>query len=632
MKRHIYFKMKTLEEAKELFFKRFVFSNFLKSEDIGVRESLGRVTVEPIFAKVSSPSFHSASMDGIAVLAEKTYGAKENSPKRLTINKDAFFINTGEALPPKTDSVIMIEDINRISENTVEIYKSSYPWQNVRKVGEDIVASELILPQNHIIRPFDIGALLSSGIFFVPVKEKPKVAIIPTGSELSYNIEEGKVIESNSAVVSNLIKEIGGEPIVFDIVPDEYEKIKDNISKAVNMGSHMVIINAGSSSGSKDYTASVISELGEVLVHGITIMPGKPTILGEIKGIPVIGNPGYPVASVISFNEIIKPILCMMLGIKVPEPKKIMAIPSQKIPSKVGMEEFIRVGLGKVNDKFVAILLPRKSAAITSLTKACGIIRIKNLIEGIDEDEEVEVELLSEISEILNTIVIIGSHDNTLDILRNEIRKYNLDISSSNVGSLGGIMALKKGKAHVAGSHLFDPETGQYNFPYIRRYLREVPLKVINLVFREQGLIFPKENPKNIKGLEDLIRKDIVFINRQPGSGTRILLDYKLRELGIDSVDIKGYENIEYTHMAVAVNVLSGAADVGLGIYAAAKALNLDFIPICKERYDLIIPEVFYNEGKIQSLIKVICSESFKQKVIKLGGYDVSMTGKVLSS
>jgi len=639
MKRRIYLKMKTLKEAKDVFFNQFDFSIYLKSEVVPTRESLGRVTSEAIFAKASSPSFHAAAMDGMAVFAEHTYGTTEDKPKRLTIDKEAFPVNTGNILPPGTNAVIMIEHVNIIDDHTIEIYSSAYPWQNVRRVGEDIVATELLLPQNHVITPYDMGALLGGGIYHVPVKQKPKVIIIPTGSELIAAsdaakgiMEDGKIVEYNSVILAGLISQCGGESTSYDIVPDKYQDIREALKRAVEAKCHMVIINAGSSAGSEDYTASAIEELGEVLVHGVTIMPGKPTVLGVIDGKPVIGNPGYPVSAVISFEQFVKPILYKMLGIRVPKREKLKVIPSQKIPSKLGIEEFVRVKLGKVGEKVVATPLKRKAGVITSLTKADGIIRIPNVVEGITHDEQVEAELLKDSDEILNTIVIIGSHDNTLDILANEIKKwdYQLSISSSNVGSMGGLIALRKGNAHMCGSHLFDPETGEYNFPYIKRYLRGIDVKVVNLTFREQGLIVGQGNPKGIKGLEDLTREDVVFINRQPGSGTRILLDYKLKQLNIEPSQIQGYDRDEFTHMAVAVNVLSGSADVGLGIYAAAKALGLDFIPIVKERYDLIIPETFHRQQRIQTLLEVIRSQGFKDRVVQLGGYDVSMTGEVL--
>jgi putative molybdopterin biosynthesis protein len=267
---------------------------------------------------------------------------------------------------------------------------------------------------------------------------------------------------------------------------------------------------------------------------------------------------------------------------------------------------------------------------ITSLTQADGIIRIPALSEGLNENEATEVELLKPIEEIVNTVVMVGSHDLTLDILANLLGRHYppIFLSSHSVGSLGGILAIKNGNCHMAGSHLLDPKTGEYNFPYIRAYLNGIEVKVIHLVFREQGLFVQRGNPKKVKRLDDLLQKDITFINRQKGSGTRILLDQTLKTLSINPDQITGYEKEEFTHMAVASTVASGIADTGLGILPAAKAMNLDFIPIAKERYDLIIPARYIKDEKVQKVIETIRSEEFKRTVLELGGYDISRTGE----
>jgi len=636
-KRHIYLKMKSLEEAQHIFFSAFDFNQYLKTEVISTTKALDRITVEPIFARFSSPNFHSAAMDGYAVKAEATFGATLTQPKELVIGKEAFAVNTGYPLPENTNAVIMIEDVVEKGKK-IEIKKAVYPWQNVRKVGEDIVATELILPPYHQITPYDIGALLEGGIFTIKVQERPKVAIIPTGNEIvpiedlqKRHLKRGEIVESNSWMLCALLEKAGARCEKWPVVPDDYEELKTAIKAAIDSDAHLVIILAGSSAGSTDYTACVLEELGEVLVHGVTIMPGKPTILAKVKEKPVIGNPGYPVSSAISFEQFALPLLSRMQGIVYAERVKVKTFLSRPVPSKLGMEEFLRVKLGQVGEHIIATPLPRAAGSITTLTKAHGVIRIPAFKEGINEDEEIEAELLVPKKEILNTIVIIGSHDLTIDLLATELKKINpfLNISSSNVGSLGGLMALKKGKAHLAGSHLFDPETGIYNLTYIDRYLKDVPVKVVNLVIRHQGLIIPKGNPKDIKGIEDLTRPDITIVNRQRGAGTRILLDYKLKSLGINPTEIKGYDHEEFSHMAVAVDVLSGRADVGLGIYAAARALGLDFIPIATEEYDLVIPERFWKTEKVQTIYKIINSERFKQAVEKMGGYDTSKTGTI---
>jgi len=635
----IYLRMKDPKEAREIFFKRFDPEPIVEGEEIPAGESPGRVTAAPVFAVISSPCFHSAAMDGIAVLAEDTYGATERNPKRLKIGREATWINTGQVMPEGKNAVIMAEKLNQIDEKEIEILSSAFPWQNVRKVGEDFVATELLFPQNHRIRPFDLGTLIGGGVFHLKVRRKPRVMIIPTGSELvnfttlsdPFYLKKGEIIEYNSSVLSALIMESGADPVVEDIVEDKSEKITDALLKAVDSGPDMVIIIAGSSAGKKDYTAQVIEDIGELLVHGVTIMPGKPTILGSVKGKPVIGIPGYPVSAYISFDEFVRPFLYRLQGSMAPTKQLVRVVVSRDMPSKLGVEEFVRVNIGKVGERVVAIPLPRGAGSITTLSKAEGIIRIPSLSEGISGGEETDAELLVDPEDLVNTIVIIGSHDITLDILSDEIRKKRsgIRIVSGNVGSLAGLLALRKGTAHMAGSHLLDIQTGEYNISYIRRYLKGLPVHVFTLVTREQGLIIQKGNPKGVRGIGDLTTDGISFVNRQPGSGTRILFDYKLQEIRMDPSHINGYENEEYTHMNVAVAVLNGMADAGLGIMAAARALDLDFIPVVKEQYDLVIPSSFVDDPKVTLLLNVLRSEGFRKRVKGLGGYNPAKSGNL---
>ncbi|HAO22444.1 MAG TPA: molybdopterin biosynthesis protein, partial [Desulfobacteraceae bacterium] len=383
---------------------------------------------------------------------------------------------------------------------------------------------------------------------------------------------------------------------------------------------------------SEDYSKDVIFGLGEVLVHGVTMMPGKPILIGKIKDKPVFGIPGYPVSAILAFEQFVRPLICRKLGIPEPEREKIAVEPSRKIASKLGIEEFVRVKLGMVGHRIVATQLPRGAGCITSITEADGIIRIPNSVEGIKDGEPVMAELLRPLASLQNTLVVVGSHDNTLDVLADELRagERGLILSSSHVGSTGGLMAIKKGACHLAGSHLLDAEDGSYNVSYIKKYLSDTPVKLVHLVYRDQGFMVLPGNPKNIKGIEDLAREDIRFINRQGGSGTRILLDYRLKQIGTDPANIKGYETEEFTHMSVAVAVLSGAADVGLGIYASAKALKLDFIPVVTEQYDLVIPEVYFEAENIRIVLDTINSARFKARVEALGGYSTKRTGEII--
>jgi putative molybdopterin biosynthesis protein len=634
--------MKSLKEARAIFLAHWNLAEMLPAETVATVESAGRVTAAPVFSRFSSPTFHSAAMDGISVRAENTFGARPESPMKLRLGTDAKWINTGQPMPADGDAVIMVENIHQIDEETVEIQAAAYPWQNVRKVGEDIVATELLLPQNHPINAYDIGALLAAGVLELQVYRRPQVLIIPTGDELveaealkdKDNVPAGEIVEFNSWVLVNLVGQWGGECDRRPIIPDDPALLRQELLDGVGGKYDLIIINAGSSAGSEDHTANLIAELGEVLVHGVAIMPGKPTVLGEIGGKPVVGNPGYPVSAVISMEQFVRPLLYRMQGLNEPEPEVVETYPAQKIPSKLGVEEFLRVNIGRVGDRLIATPLARGAGSITSLTQATGFLRIADTVEGVAESESHAVTLLTSMRGIERTLVVVGSHDMTLDCIANLLKKCDpqINLASSNVGSLGGLLALKKSTAHLAGCHLLDTETGEYNISYINRYLSGVEIYLINLVHREQGLIVAPGNPKSIKGLEDLTRDGVSFVNRQAGSGTRILLDWRLGQLGIDSAKIEGYQREEYTHMAIAVDILSGTADVGMGIHAAAQALALDFIPVTTERYDLVIPAAHYDNPLVQELLAVIASEEFKEQVMALGGYDVRDTGRLIRS
>ena len=631
--------MQSLEEARNNF--RSHFSHYLTGEEIiSSRDTDGRVTSRPVTALLSSPSFHAAAMDGLAVKAEDSFGASDDSPVTLHLNNgQAVAVNTGHPLPEGKDAVIMIENILlQVDGNSATIRAPIYPWQNVRKIGEDMVATELLFPTHHRFSPPDIGALLTAGCPRVWVRKKPKVMIIPTGTELVNLVDTGqkpppgKTIESNCSVLCALVKRAGAISRISPIIEDNYETIKQHLLESVRSDADMVVINAGSSAGSADYTVQIIEELGKILVHGVTIMPGKPTILGEIEGKPVVGNPGYPVSSLISFEQFVMPLLCRMQGINPPEPEKITAVLARNLPSQGGMEEFRRMITGKPGSRFVCIPLKKGAGAITTIPRANSILRVPASSEGESQGSTVEIELLRPLEQIERTLLCTGSHDLTLDLLHDFLKKSSpaYPLASTHVGSLGGIMAVRDDMTHLAGSHLLDPQTGEYNISSINRYLGEKDVTLINLVYREQGFMIRPGNPKNIRGVADLMNMDVQFINRQAGSGTRVLLDYELEKAGLDAGEIQGYEYEEYTHMSVAVSVLSGKADAGLGILAAARALDLDFIPVTEERYDLIIPRQFLQLPGMKKILEIINSASFQKAVDGMGGYSTRQTGQVI--
>ena len=637
MRRRIYLQMRSWEEAIEVFFNRVKPSRYDQHETVPVKEAMGRVTAAPIFARLSSPHYHSAAMDGVALAAQATFGAAEDRPKQLRLGTEAFLVDTGDPLPPGTDAIVMIEEVHQIDAQTVEIMRAASPWQHVRTAGEDLVASELILPQGHRIAPVDLGALLAGGVLEVLVKRRPRVVVIPTGDEiitpeeaLTRGLRKGEIVDVNSTIVAGLITEAGGEFVPHPIVRDDPKSLKEAILSVSRGECDVIVINAGSSAGSEDYTAPIVEELGEVLVHGVSIMPGKPTLLGVVDERSIIGIPGYPVSATLSCELFLKPLIASMLGLATPQRERIPVTSTRRLPSKLGVEEFVRVRVGRVDERIVATPLSRGAGVITSLTRADAIIRIPRFIEGIEEGETTEAELLVAKEAVERTVVVIGSHDLALDLLASWIRKEDpsLTLSSSHVGSLEGIIALKKGYAHMAGSHLLDPVTGEYNIPYIQKYLSGTRVKIIHLAYRQQGFILPHDNPHGIRHLSDLVGDGIRFINRQRGSGTRVLLDYLIEKDGIDTAQINGYEEEEFTHLGVAVAIESGRADVGLGIYGAAKALGMDFVPLEQERYDLIIPQAFFDNPHIQKVIKVLRSEEFRAQIEVLGGYDTSRMGE----
>jgi len=637
--RNVYLNMKTLPEARKIVDDAFALSGVLATETVPVPQAVGRVLAEPIHAKLSSPHFNAAAMDGLAVKAEITFGANESTPKTLGVGQDAFYVNTGHVMPTATDAVIMIEQVHVLDEDQIQIDKPVFPWQNVRKVGEDIVATELLFPRNHLVTPICVGALLTGGVFSVPVKKPPQILVIPTGNELvdwrNTSMDEfkpGQVLETNSFVLGGLIESCGGTYTRHDMLMDNLEKIKQVVGKAVKSGFQMILILGGSSAGSEDYAKRVVLESGEVFVHGVTIMPGKPVVIGAVKNTPVFGIPGYPVSAIMAFEQFVRPLIHKMLGQPDQTRETVKVEPTRKIASKLGVEEFLRVKLGQVGDHIVATPLPRGAGSITSITEADGIIRIPNHIEGLKDNESATAELLRPLLSVRRTIVAVGSHDNTLDILADQIKAKHshLTFSSSHVGSMGGLMAIKRGVCHLAGSHLLDPEDGSYNLSYVKKFLPQLDIKLVNLVFRDQGLMVKRGNPKGIKGIEDLAREEIAFINRQAGSGTRILLDYRLEQSGIDPGQINGYQHEEFTHMAVAVAVLSGTVDTGLGIHAAAAALDLDFIPVVTEQYDLVIPTTHFESENIQLLLETINTVEFKNRVEALGGYNTQKTGEII--
>lgn len=629
-KRNLYLNNTSVEEASITYKNALKDRIKMKYEEISTEMSLGRITKEAVFALCSSPMFNAAAMDGIAVIAARTKGASERDPLELKEQEDFIIVDTGDPVKDPYDAVIMAEYVLEIDDSTVRILEAAAPWQHIRPVGEDIVAGEMLLSSMHKIRPIDIGVLFSGGISKIKVVKQPKVAIFPTGTEIiepGGEPKEGNILESNSRMFEAMVISYGGVAHRFLPIEDDYKKIKDAVSGALDHFD-MVIVNAGSSAGTEDYTVHILRELGEVLVHGVAIKPGKPVILAVIKDKPVIGLPGYPVSAYIGFENFVKPLLAMFTGEHENENNKVKAVLSKRLVSSLKHKEYVRVKVGEVGGRLVASPLSRGAGAAMSLVRADGFCVIDQNCEGMEAGEYVTVELYRSLSEIRHTLVSIGSHDLILDLIGDFMSFHNPGIymSSTHVGSMGGLMALKRGEAHMVPTHLLDEESGIYNIPYLTRLFQE-PMALIKGVKRIQGLMVQKGNPFNIKSIEDLIR--CRYVNRQRGAGTRVLFDYKLKLLGMDPCLISGYDREASTHMAAAALVASNSADAAMGIFAAAKAMDLDFLPLGEEEYDFAVPVKYLDLPEMISFIRVLKSEELHHRMDQIGGYQYDRAGEI---
>ena len=595
---------------------------------VPVGEALGRVTAEPVWASRSSPAYDAAAMDGIAVSAADTVGASESRP--LLLPAGAFDeVDTGDMIPPGRDTVVMREHVHRVGEQA-ELRSAAPPYQHVRSIGEDVAATELLLPAGHRLRPFDLAAAAAAGAVDLRVHRAPRVVVIPSGDEIravGEPVGPGEIPDTNSLMLAAQAREVGVQARVLPIVRDDPDQISAALQSAASQAD-LVILIAGSSAGRDDYTASVIGAVGQLAVHGVAVRPGHPVVLGVVDATPVIGVPGYPVSAALTFDIFAVPLLASLEGTAPKRRTTVKARLARKLASTMGSEDWVRVRLGRVGGQVVATPLPRGAGVLTSLVRADGLLVVPADLEGHHGGTEVDVELLRGLDEVARTIVAIGSHDLVLDLAASALRQVDprLTLASSNVGSLGGLAALRDGMCHLAGSHLLDPASGEYTLPYVDRLLADRAPAVIRLVHREQGLLVAPGNPLRLTGVDDL-GGAVRYVNRQRGAGTRVLLDHVLARAGIDSSQIDGYRREEHTHLAVAAAVAAGRADCGLGIRAAARAFGLDFVPVAEEPYDLVTTEPLLRTGILDPLLALLDDPAFLRQIESLGGYSTAESG-----
>lgn len=603
-----------------------------EAETIPVRDACGRITAEPVYARVCAPHYPACAMDGIALEARATFGATETTP--VTLGAEAFTaVDTGDPVPEGCDAVVMAEDVVGQEDGSVRLHAAAVPWQHIRQIGEDICAGEMILASHVEISPSAMGAMLAAGVLEAAVLRRPVVGIIPTGDEVvppTASPEPGDVVEFNSAIFSAMLVQWGAEPRTFPIVPDERAAIRAAVEEALSQ-CDMVLLNAGSSAGREDYSAAVLGEVGEVLFHGIAMKPGKPAILGHRGGKPLLGVPGYPVSGILVLTELLRPLLEDWYQAGARRDVHREAVLSRPVVSGLKYQEFVRVRLGRAAGKLIASPLGRGSGVVSSFMKADGILEVPQGVEGYEAGSRVQVRLLRPEEELAHTLLAIGSHDPLLDEAADLLHLADpaLRMSSTHVGSMGGIMAVRRGETHIAGVHLLDERDGSYNASFIRKYFPAGGVRLVECVGRTQGLMLAPGNPLGVRDVTDLARPGLRYVNRQRGSGTRILMDHLCRKAGMDTAAIYGYDREEFTHTSVAAQIASGSADAGMGIYSAARLYGLDFLPVCTELYDLLIPDGAFETPMVQKLLEVLRGGAFRLRLEKLGGYRLDAPGTV---
>ncbi len=631
-KRKVYLDNLEFEKARKLLFDVLKKGDFTKTETVSVFDSLNRISSAAVTAVLSSPNHNASAMDGIAVIAENTADADDRNPLELKAGSDFKYVDTGDPVGEPWNAVIMVEDLLEANDSSVVIKSPARLWQHVRHVGEDISAGELIIPSHHKIRAVDIGAMTAGGITDVEVFKRPVVAIIPTGTEIIEDpseMKEGKIIDSNSRMFEAMVRGAGANPLRIKPVIDDRDLIKKAFASALEQADAVILI-AGSSAGTEDYSAETIASFGELLFHGIAVKPGKPAIFGRSGDKLLIGLPGYPVSGYIIFDQLVRPLLERMQGFTGTPDVFREGFLSRRIASSLEHLEFVRVKCGIVGGRMIVSPLSRGAGVTMSLVNADGILEIPQESEGYEAGSCVNIRLVRSEEEIANRLVSIGSHDLLLDIIAELLHKggSHTGLSSTHMGSMGGVMAMRKGECHIAPSHLLDTTDGRYNDYLFKKYFKPGEAALIKGVGRTQGLIVKAGNPKGISGIKDL--EGLVYINRQRGSGTRVLLDYLLQKEELDPGRIAGYEREMTTHMAVASAVKSGTADTGLGVYSAAAVNGLDFIPVGREDYDFIVRSDILGTPVLDSFIDCLKSDEFAFELQKLGGYELSRPGEII--
>jgi putative molybdopterin biosynthesis protein len=625
-------------------------------------EAIGRILAQDVVSQIDVPGFDRAAMDGYAVIAEDTFGADEDNPKRvhlagrceagqqisISIKKgEAVEISTGAPVPRGSDAVVMVEHTRR-ANSMIEIFRPVVPGENVSAAGSDIMAGELILRKGETITPREIGVLAALGAEKVKVFGKPRVAILSTGNELiapGASLAYAKVYDINASAIAASVIECGGDPVNLGIVPDEQAIMEEKLRRALQEAD-MVLTSGSTSAGAGDLVYRIIDNLGKpgVIVHGISVKPGKPALVAVVEGKPLIGLPGYPTSALMIFHALVAPVLRSMSGLARRAAVVLDAKLAFKVMSAKGRRELLPVHLTQASSgEYLAYPAMGGSGAITSFSLSDGFIDIPDTVEFLEEGEQVRVSLFGTGLNLAD-LVVIGSHCVGIDVLIGVVREHTPGFVAKviNTGSLGGLHAVKRGEADVAGVHLLDEPTGEYNIPFYHRFGLKGKAVLVRGYMREQGFLLPKDNPERIRNFDDLLARKLSLINRNRGSGTRILVDFHLskiaasRGIRLDELtsQIQGYTSEAKSHSAVAAAVAHGRVDVGVGIRTVAETYGLDFVKIGDESFDFLLPKDRLDKPAVRSFLAALKSKEFASLLkSRTPGLEPSLsTGTILVS
>ncbi len=639
MEQKQFLNLSTAEEAEKRFW-NVVMPNTCGEEQVSLRHALRRVLARDVIARYNVPYFDRSNFDGYAVRAEDTFGAQETEPVCLSLNPEvlacgvvpqnpvtrgtATMIATGGVIPRGANAVVMIENTlprhqNENEKKAVNILKPVVPSGGISLAGSDIGSGEAVFRVSDILGYRETGTLAALGEKKIWVWKRPKVGIISTGDELiapGEKMELGKVYDSNSMVIAHAVEELGCESQIFGIIPDNQKQLEKVIRKALD--TDFIILSGGTSKGEGDLNYRVFEKYSNpgILVHGVTLKPGKPLCLAVLEGTPAAILPGFPASATFTYSKFIEPILRKMSGLPPEKKTTLKASLPVRLNSDKGRTEFHMVHLVRKGEGFSAYSTGKGSGSITGFARADGFMEIPRNTEMIESGQDVTIKLLGEAARPPD-LMLIGSHCVGLDYLIGEMQKRGVSCRFLSVGSMGGLMATKRGECDISGMHLLDADSGIYN-----EHLISPDMHLQKGYRRSQGLIFRK-NDKNFADFDTDFEKnfqrilnnsEVNMINRNRGSGTRVLLDHYL----VDQQP-SGFFQEAKSHNSVAAAVAQKRADWGFAIRSVAEDLGLGFIPIRDEEYDFVIPKERLQRNEVVKFIGLFEEKEIKKKLADLG-------------